>query len=88
MKVQSASSECKRVQVGEADLLVHLSSDERNAPLVSYLSIWVAELLALLASDHDVPGLNPTEGGIQLMTVQRFFAQSFIIALPVFLIGL
>ena len=28
-------------------------------------------------SDHEVPGSNPTRGGIQPMTVRRLIAQSF-----------
>ena len=32
LKVQSASSECKRVKVAEMDLLAHLSSGECSGP--------------------------------------------------------
>ena len=34
-----------------------------------YGSVQVAEWLAFLTLDHMVPGLNPIEGKIQLMTV-------------------
>ena len=46
------------------------------------VSGWVAEWLVLRTSDHKIRGLNPARGGIQLMTVWRFIAQSFIIILP------
>ena len=36
----------------------------------------VSRQLALLTSDHKVQGLNPAEGGIQLMIVRHFIAQS------------
>ena len=32
-------------------------------------------------SDHEVPGSNPTGGGIQLMIVRRFSAQSISLSL-------
>ena len=39
-------------------------------------SVQVVKWLALPTSDHAVPGLNPTGGGIQLMTLRCFIAQS------------
>ena len=33
----------------------------------------------LISDDEEVPGSNPAGGGIQLMTLQHYFAQSFII---------
>ena len=36
----------------------------------------VAERLALRTLDHEVPGPNPLEGGVQLMTLRRFIALS------------
>ena len=33
-------------------------------------------------NDYEILGLNPTEGGIHLMTVWCFIAQSFFITLP------
>ena len=39
-------------------------------------SVFVGKWLMLPNSDHEVWGLNPAEGGIELMTVWRFFTQS------------
>ena len=41
-----------------------------------YESSGWSEWLALPTSDHEVPGLNPSRGWIQLMTEWRFIAQS------------
>ena len=41
----------------------------------------VAEWLALLISDHEVPVSNPTGGRFQLMTVWSFIAESFTLPL-------
>ena len=43
--------------------------------------VWVPEWLALTTLVHKTPGLNPTEGGIQLMTVWCFIAQSLSLSL-------
>ena len=43
----------------------------------SMTDVRVAEWLALPSSDHEVLGLNPPGGGIQVMIVQHFIAQSF-----------
>ena len=48
--------------------------------LFSAYSVWVAEL-APITSDQEVPGSKPARGGIQLMTVRRFIAQSLSLTL-------
>ena len=51
-------------------------------------SVRVAEWVALLTPDIEVPGSSPTRGGFQLITVRRFIAQSFIITFTSSLYGL
>ena len=41
-----------------------------------FRSILVTEWLALPTEENEVPGLNPARGGIQLITVKCFIAQS------------
>ena len=48
-----------------------------------FRSIQVAECLRLLTLDPGVPGSNPAGGGIHLMTVRCFIAQSLSFIPPV-----
>ena len=47
-------------------------------------SVWVAEYIALSTLVHEDPDLNPTRGGIQLLTMALYCTESLIIILPSF----
>ena len=48
---------------------------------MSLEGVWVAECLALLTLDQEVPGSNPG-GRIKLMTTALYYTEPFIITLP------